>query len=121
MRSDLPEEVQMVIPSPADANQLIIFVSRVEKLFQSRVLQMVGSWKGDTAITIGLPEPSPIADILNDLGKLSEIETIEEKPPTGEVDPSLFKKVSAIPRPKIKARKTVFVTLKKSRVEEYAA
>jgi len=110
--NDLPEEVQMVIPSPADANQLIRFVSRVEELFQSRVLQMVGSYKGDTAITIALPNPAPLADILNDLGKMPEIETIGEKPPTGEADPSLFKKVAAIPRPKIGAGKTLFVTLK---------
>ena len=108
----MPEEVQMVIPPPADANQLIRFVSQVEEVFQSRVLQMVGSWKGDTAITIALPKSAPLADILNDLGKMPEIETIGEKPLTGEADPSLFKKVAAIPRPKIRARKTIFVTLK---------
>jgi len=110
--SDLPEEVQMVIPPPVDANQLMIFVSRVEEMFQSRVLQMVGSWRGDTAITIGLSKPSPIADILNDLGKMPGIETVREEPLQGEMDPGLFKKVSAIPRPNTGIRKTVFVTLK---------
>jgi len=104
--------VQMIIPPPVDANQLIKFVSRVEEMFQSRVLQMVGSWKGDTAITIALPKPAPLANILDKLGELPEVETIGEKPLTGEADPSLFKKVAAIPRPKARIRKTIFVTLK---------
>ncbi len=108
----MPDEVQMVIPPPVDANQLIRFVSRVEEMFQSRLLQMVGSWKGDTAITIALPKPTPLANILNKLGEMSEVGTIGEKPLTGEADPSLFKKVAAIPRPKTRVRKTIFVTLK---------
>ena len=51
------EETQMVMPPPDDANQLIRFVSRVEEMPQSRMLQMVGSWKGGTVITIALPKP----------------------------------------------------------------
>ncbi|MFC1897523.1 response regulator transcription factor [Chloroflexota bacterium] len=116
--TDLSEEVQIVIPPPADANQLIIFVGRVEEMFQSRVLQMVGSWKGDTAITIALSKPTSLMDILNDFGKIPEVETIGEKPLTGTVDPALFKKVAAIPRPKTKARETIFVTLKNSEAGE---
>ncbi len=108
----MPEEVQMVIPPPADANQLIRFVSRVEEMLQSRMLQMVGSWKGDTAITIALPKPTLLANILNKLGEMSEVETIGEKPLTGKADPSLFKKVAAMPRLKTGIRKTLFITLK---------
>jgi len=108
----MPEEVQMVIPPPVDANQLIRFVSRVEEMLQSRMLQMVGSWKGDTAITIALPKPTPLANILNKLGEMPEVGTIGEEPLTGEADPSLFKKVAAMPRLKTRIRKTIFVTLK---------
>lgn len=108
----MPEEIQMVIPPPVDANQLVRFVSRVEEMLQSRMLQMVGSWRGDTAITIALPKPTPLANILDRLGEMSEVGTIGEKPLTGEADPSLFKKVAAIPRPKTRVRKTIFVTLK---------
>jgi len=54
----ISEEVQMVIPPPTDANQLTRFISRVEEMLQSRMLQMVGSWKGGTVITIALPKPS---------------------------------------------------------------
>jgi len=108
----MPEEVQMVIPPPVDANQLIRFVSRVEEMLQSHMLQMVGSWKGDTAITIALPKPTPLANILNELGEMPEVETIGEEPLTGKGDPSLFKKVAAIPRLNTRIRKTIFITLK---------
>ncbi len=108
----MPEEIQMVMPPPTDANQLIRFVSRVEEMLQSRMLQMVGSWKGDTAIIIALPKPIALADILNKLGEMPEVGTIGEKPLTGGANPSLFKKVAAMPRLKTRIRKTIFVTLK---------
>ena len=108
----MPEEIQMVIPPPVDANQLIRFVSRVEEMLQSRMLQMVGSWKGDTAITIALSKPTALANILNKLGEMPEVGTIGEEPLTGGADPSLFKKVAAMPRLKTGIRKTIFVTLK---------
>ena len=108
----MPEEVQMVIPPPVDANQLVRFVSRAEEMLQSRMLQMVGSWKGDTAITIALPKPTPLANILNKLGEMPEVGAIGEAPLTGELNPSLFKKIAAMPRLKTGIRKTIFVTLK---------
>ena len=81
-------------------------------MLQSRMLQMVGSWKGDTAITIGLPKPTPLANILNKLGEMPEVGTVGEALLAGEVDPSLFKKVATMPRLKAGIRKTIFVTLK---------
>ncbi len=105
------EEVQMVIPPPVDANQLMRFVSRVEEILQSRTLQMVGSWEGGTAITIPLPKPAPLANILNKLGEMTEVGTIGEKPLTEEVESKLLKKAAAIPRLKNGFRKTFFVTL----------
>jgi len=110
--STMLEEVQMVIPPPIEANQLMRFVSRVEEMLQSRMLQMVGSWQEGTAITIPLPKPAPLANILNKLGEMSEVETIREEPLTKEAEPSLFKKAAAIPRLKNRIRKTIFVTLK---------
>jgi len=114
----MPEEIQMVIPPPVDASQLIRFVSQVEEMLQSRMLQMVGSWKGDTAITIALPKPTPLANILNELGEMPEVETIGEEPLTGKGDPSLFKKVAAIPRLNTGIRKTIFVILKNGKTRE---
>ena len=111
----LPEEIQMVIPPPVGANQLIGFVSRVEEMLQSRMLQMIGSWKGDTAITIALPKPTALASILNKLEEMPGIEAVAEEPLTGRADPSLFKRVAAMPRLKTRIRKTIFVTLKNGR------
>ena len=89
-------------------------------MFQSRLLQMVGFWKGDTAITIALPKPTPLANILNKLGEMSEVGTIGEEPLTGKADPSLFKKVATMPRLKTRIRKTLFITLKNGKTGEQA-
>jgi len=108
------EEVQLVIPPPVDANQLMRFVSRAEEMLQSRTLQMVGSWQGGTAITIPLPKPASLANILNNLGEISEIETIGEKPLTEEAEPNLFRKVAVIPRLENRISKNIFITLTNS-------
>ncbi len=110
--SPMLEEVQLVIPPHVDANQLIRFINRVEEILQSRVLRMVGSWKGGTAITLPLPKPTPLADILNNLGEMSEVETIGEEPLAQETDASLLRKVASTPRPKTGIGKAIFVTLK---------
>jgi len=112
--STMLEEIQMVIPPPIDANQLIRFISRVEEMLQSHMLQMVGSWKGGTALTIPLLMPTPLTNILSKLGEMSEVEATGEKPLTGEVDPSLLRKATAMPRLRTRIRKTIFVTLKNS-------
>ncbi len=110
----MPEEVQLVIPQPVDAAQLVRFVNRVEEMLQSHTLQMVGSWKGGTVITILLPKPTPLADILNKLEEMSEVEIAGEKPLTGEGAPSPLKKAKAILRQKNRLGKIIFVTLKNS-------
>jgi len=107
------EEVQLVITPPVDANQLMRFISQAEELLQSRMQLMVGSWKGSTTITLPLPKPTPLANILNKLEKISEVEATGEKPLTGEADPSLLKKATAVPRPKSRLSKIIFVTLEK--------
>ncbi|MFC1860386.1 response regulator transcription factor [Chloroflexota bacterium] len=110
--SPMPEEVQMVIPPPVDANLLVKFVSRAEEILQSYTMQMVGSWRGDTAITLALLKPIPSEDIVNRLGLLPEVDTIGDEPPTGKTDSSLSKKIATMPRLNDKLKKTIFVTLK---------
>jgi len=109
---DLLQEVQMVIPPPVDAAQLIRFVSRVEEMLHSRVAQMIGSWREGTAVTIPLLRPTPLANILNKLEEMSEVEATGEKPLTGEGNPSLLKKTATTSRPKTRPSKIIFVTLK---------
>jgi len=110
--ADMVEEVQLVIPPPVEANQLMSFASRVEKIFNSSLLQIVGNWQNGTALTICLKEATPMADILNKLAEMPEIEEIVEKPPPSETLLSLLKKVTAVPRIARRRRITIFVKLK---------
>ena len=105
------EEVQLVIPPPVEANQLMRFASQVEGILQSRVLQVVGSWQEGTAITIILNKAIVLEDILNKLAEMPEIEEVVEKLPSKTLF-SLLKKVSDIPRLERRMRKTIFVKLK---------
>jgi len=106
------EEVQLVIPPPVEANQLMRFASQVEEILQSRVLQVVGSWQEGTAITILLMQATPLADIWDKLEQIPEIEAMGEAPLTGKTSPRLLKKAAAIPRLRNRPRKTIFVALK---------
>jgi len=113
----MPEELQMVIPPPTDANQLVRFISQVEEILQSHLLQMVGSCRGDTAITIALPKPTPFEDILTKLKELPQVGTIGEATLTGEIDLRLFKKVATLPKLTTRFRKTILITLKNDETE----
>ena len=104
-----PEEMQLIIPTSVDANYLMRFVSQVEEMFESRTLLMVSSCKGDTAITIPLPNPTPIEDVINKLIIMPEVEMAEEKAMTPQNDASLLSKTAVIPRLKIGPTKTIFV------------
>jgi DNA-binding NarL/FixJ family response regulator len=88
--SPLLEEVQMVIPPPVDADQLMRFVSRVEEI---------------TAITIPIPKPAPLSDLVNKLEELPEVGTIRESSLAKETEERLFKKADRL-------KKTLLVTFK---------
>lgn len=109
------EEVQLVIPPPVEANQLMRFSTQVEEVLQSRILQVVGSWEEGTALTLILDQAIPVATILNKLEGVSGIETIEQTLTNGKVNPKLLKKANATPRLKNRLRKTFYVTLEKER------
>jgi len=109
----LLEELQLIIPPPVEANQLMRFASQVEDKLQSRVLQVVGSWREGTAITMLLNNVITLGDILHKLGEISEIERVAETPLSGDTSPTLLKKAGAIPKLKDRPRKTIFVTLEK--------
>ncbi|MFC1932552.1 response regulator transcription factor [Chloroflexota bacterium] len=111
--SPMVEEIQVVLPPPIEANQLMRFTGRVEEALHSRLLQVVGSWQEGTVMTVVLPIATSLADILDKLGNMPEIETVEEKLMTRQINPKLLKKAEDIPRLKNRARKTIFVTLEK--------
>ena len=109
--ADMVEEVQLVIPPSVEANQLMRFTSRVEEIFDSSLLQIIGSWRNGTALTTCLNKATPLADILNKLAEMPEIEEVVEKGPR-ETLPSIIKKVTAVPRLAQRRRITIFVKLK---------
>ncbi len=108
------EEIQLVLPPPVEANQLMRFTGRAEEALQSRVLQMVGSWQEGSAMTFILNRAMTLANILNKFENMPEVEAVEEKALTRKISPNLLKQAEAIPRLKNRLRKTVFVTLEKN-------
>ncbi len=111
-------EVQLVIPPPVEANQLIRLASQVQEILECRLLQVVGSWQEGTVMTMALPQAAPLLDILNKVGEMPEIGAIGEKPPKGKISPGLLRKVEAMSRLGNRPRKTIFVILKKGETVE---
>ncbi len=107
------EELQIVLPPPIEANQLMRLAGRVEETLQSRVLQMVGAWDEGIVMTIILNKATLLATVLNMFSNMPEIEAVGEKPLTDTVSHKLLKKAEAIPRLKNRTRKTIFVILEK--------
>ena len=109
------EEVQLVIPPLVDASQVIRFTTQVEDSLQTRILQIVGSWREGTAVTAILPKAIPLAEILSKLREIAGIDSVEEAPPKWENSLGLIKKAMAIPSTKGRPRKTIFINLKNER------
>lgn len=105
------EEVQLVLPPPIEANQLMRISGRVEDTLQSRVMQMVGAWQEGTVMTIVLTKALSPAKLLKAFRSIPEIETVGEKPLTDTISPKLLKKAEAVPRLQKRTRKTIFITL----------
>ena len=108
------EEIQIVLPPPVEANQLMRLAGRAEEALQSRVLQMVGAWQEGTVMTIILNKATSLANVLNMFRNMPEIEAVGEKPLGEEISPKLLKKAEDMPRLKNRIRKTIFVTLEKN-------
>ena len=108
------DEIQLVLPPPVEANQLMRLSGRVEESLQSRVMQMVGAWQEGTVMTIVLNRAAPKAKLLEAFRDIPEIEAVGEKPLTEMISTKLLKKAEAMPRLQNRARKTIFVTLEKN-------
>ena len=93
-------EVTLVVPSPGDASQLQRFICRVEETLQASLLETVGSWR-DTHLTLKLRRHVPLADMLDKLVKMPEVEAVEEKTPVKVRRFGSFKKIEAMPRQRL--------------------
>ncbi|GAI70642.1 unnamed protein product, partial [marine sediment metagenome] len=109
--ADMVEEVQLVIPPPVEATQLLGFASRVEEIFNSSLLQIIGSWQNGTALTICLTKATPLADVIKKLEEMPEIEEVVEKPPS-KTPLRFLNNVTPVPRLARRRRITLFVKLK---------
>jgi DNA-binding NarL/FixJ family response regulator len=107
------EELQIIIPPPVEANQLMRLSGRVEYSLNSRVLQVIGSWEEGTIMTIALDKISTLPEILEILKTIPEVQGVSEEPPVALINPKLLEKVKAVPRVNSRIRKTVFLTLDK--------
>ncbi|KKN86966.1 hypothetical protein LCGC14_0262350 [marine sediment metagenome] len=112
---DILRAVQLVMPPPIDAMQLMEFIQRVDEVLGSRMVQMVGSVNDGTVITLSLIKPTSLADILNKLREMPEVAEIVEKIPAQENLLGLLKKAVAIRRLKPCPQKSILVTLKQDR------
>lgn len=110
---DVIEELQMIIPPPVEANQLMRLSGRVETSLSSRVLQVVGSWEEGTIMTIALDKISTLPDILEILKSIPEVQKASEEPPESAISSKLMEKAKAVPRVNNRIRKTVYLTLEK--------
>jgi len=108
----LVKEAELVIPPPADAAQLLRFIYQVEEALAATVVQQVGSWDKGTAITILLRRATPLADILDRLGKIPDVEGVTEKPAAKYKSFSLPKKI--IGKAETCPREELLVTLKQA-------
>ncbi len=105
------KEVRLVIP-PIEANHLIRFISQVEEMLECSVQQVVSSWQEGTAIILSFKWATSLADILNKLAEMPEVEAIVENPPPRKTLLSLLKKDAGISR-RI-SPKTILVTPKRA-------
>jgi DNA-binding NarL/FixJ family response regulator len=104
------KEVELVIPPPVDAAQLLRFISHVEEGLEAAIMQEIGSWNKGTAITIVSRTAAPLVDILHRLEKMPEVEGVIEKPAAKYNSSSLPLKIIA--ELKTRFRKEFQVTLK---------
>jgi DNA-binding NarL/FixJ family response regulator len=111
---DIIEELQMIIPPPVEANQLMRLSGRVETSLNSRVLQVIGSWEEGTIMTIALDKTSTLPNVLEILRGIPEVQRASEEPPTSMITPKLLEKAKAVPRVNNRIRKTVYLILDRS-------
>ncbi len=112
----LVKEAELIILPPIDAARLLRFAYQVEEALEAGIVQQVGSWDKGTAITIQLQKITPLADILDRLGKMPDAEEVKEQPAAKHSSFSFSQK--SIAKLRIHPRKKFLVTLKQTSMAE---
>jgi DNA-binding NarL/FixJ family response regulator len=109
-RGGLIEEVDLVIPPPADTAQVLRFISRVEKVLGASIRQTIGSQGWGTNITV-LVQPAPLTILLHKLKSIPNVEKAEEEGEQPTAKGGFLKRFRGQSRPSPSPRKRVLITL----------
>ena len=114
------EAVELVVPPPANAAQLLRFMCWLEERLNDNdnhnhasIAQTIGSWDWGAVITI-LVRPSALVNLLERLENMPEVERVDEEPVAKGVFSSFPKKFGAMWRSSIRSSKRIRVTLKET-------
>jgi len=110
--STLVKEAELIIPPPADATRLLRFTYQVEDTLTATIIQQVGTWDRGSAIIIWLRNVAPLADILERLEGMPDVEDVTEKLEAKHSSSNFPKK--SIVKLRIRPRKKLLVTLKQA-------
>ena len=119
------ESVELVVPPPADAAQLLRFICQLEERLHDKyddyasIMHTVGSWDRGTVITI-LLKPDRLSSLQDKLGNMPEVEQVDEEPLASGASSSFPEKFGVLPRPSIIPSKRLRVTLKETGIQELA-
>ncbi len=114
-RDGLIEEViELVVPPPANAAELLRFMCELEELLHNDfagIICTVGSWDCGAVITI-LVWPTVLVNLPESLENMPEVEKAEEEPLARGALSTFSRKFGFLPRPSISLSKRIRVTLK---------
>lgn len=114
--SSVEESVEMVIPPPANAAQLLRFTCQLEERLHDNyasIMHLVGSWDRGTVITI-LLKPGRLSSLQDKLGNMPEVEKVVDEPLASDASFSFPKIFRELPGPGINPSKRFRVTLKET-------
>ena len=107
--------VDLVVPPSVKAAHLVEFTDQLEKTLDAKILFTVGSWDWGVAITIQTPKPMLLANLLDRLRDIPDVEKAEE-PRIRNGFHSFLKKFRIMSRSRTSLRKRILVSLKQRSV-----
>jgi DNA-binding NarL/FixJ family response regulator len=109
----LVEEVDLVIPPPADTAQVLRFISRVGETLDANIRQTIGSHEWGTNVTV-LLQPAPLTVLLHKLRSIPNVEEVEaeEEGEQPRAKGGLFRRFKAQPKSSPSQRKRIRINLK---------
>jgi len=111
LETEYVDEMQFIVPPPVDGARLLRFIRQAQGVFQSNIVQIIGSWQDGCAVTLHLTKPTLLAGILIKVRDMGDIESTRERPLAKEEQLEIVQRAVALPVLKNNRIKTIFVTL----------